>query len=928
MREDLQDFRIDDIGAMAPGPLAWAGHEVKPMKISNLGLVAVFLIPPLSSRAQGPRPASTWTIPGVANVPGQNGTRFVSDVAVTNAGGAPATVTVTFLPSGTYPAVPTLLAPGQTVVWRNVLQQLWGASASGALQVSSIGSPLLIRARTYNDAASGTYGVALPVYASDRFLAEGETGQSLWVSQSADAPKGYRTNIAVLFPDPDGGLATVTVYDGNDDQIGQTTFALDGAGVQQISVSKFSAAADVARATLQAMRGRAAGYAAVVDNVTGDSSLFTFDDLPAGPQDVVINGVARANGKNGTFFRTDGRFFNPGDTDVTVTAAFHENGQSNPTPPSGTVVVPAGKIVDVTDVLGTVLSRPVGSSGAVRFRASAPVGILCRTSNVDPTGANPGTFGAQQKPVPLLAFLSSADAGAVITGVRQNAAYRTNVALAAGADGVTAQYTLKTAQGAIAGTATQSLGAFGWVQTAVDKLFPGTAIPDDAQVMVKVTQGSGDVFDSSVDNSSGDSVVTPAPPLPMTIPSSTAIGPEGGSVRSDDGRLTLKLPAGALASPTQISIATTGNGAPHGRGAGYSISPGSLPFSRPAELVLSYGATDIGGSGPDSLGLAYLSGSVWYVLRGGVADTSGRTLIVPVPGLSSVSAGIRRGTEAAGPLTLGPFVGLEISPHSRAFLPGEKGGFVVTRVGVSSVGPGDPAALSPPASLDSLGYGWYPTRDGTIQRNEEARNEATYTAPSCVPSVNPVSIKVQVRDGNDDRELEAAAKIFPVHWVLKIDQKTDVNLFVGLGSFTYSFGTQGGETAFSLAPGGTVVDVHEQVAPHATFTQLTLTPNPGCTVSLDPSFALLAVDQVQGNFGYDPAGVDLFLFVSGSYTATATPGINATGPPPCPGLARGTEAGQSLTFGPVRLGPNGGKCWNDCGEFKFSILPVENSCGN
>ena len=56
-----------------------------------------------------------------------------------------------------------------------------------------------------------------------------------------------------------------------------------------------------------------------------------------------MNGVARANGRNGAFFRTDGRFYNPTDTDATVTVAFHASGNANPSPQSAQFVVPAGK---------------------------------------------------------------------------------------------------------------------------------------------------------------------------------------------------------------------------------------------------------------------------------------------------------------------------------------------------------------------------------------------------------------------------------------------------------------------------------------------------------------------------------------------------------------------------------------------------------
>ena len=111
---------------------------------------------------------------------------------------------------------------------------------------------------------------------------------------------------------------------------------------------------------------------------------------------------------------------------------FHAAGATNPTPQSATVNIPAGKVVEVVDVLGSILNAPVGSGGAVRFTADFPVAILCRTSNVDPQGVQLGTFGAQQRPVLLASYLSSADAGAVVTAIRQDVSFRTNVGFAAG----------------------------------------------------------------------------------------------------------------------------------------------------------------------------------------------------------------------------------------------------------------------------------------------------------------------------------------------------------------------------------------------------------------------------------------------------------------------------------------------------------------
>ncbi|MEO8584603.1 MAG: hypothetical protein ABI584_00430 [Acidobacteriota bacterium] len=604
--------------------------------VSVLGALALG-----NNLAAQPRP-SVSLIPGTVNAGGLNGTRFVSDLALTNPSPLPVTATLTLIPAnGTSFAFATL-NPGETIVYRNVLDSLWGAQGAGATQVIGTG-PLLVRARTYNTAASGTYGVALPVYAYERLLAPGDTADSLWISQSADGASGYRTNIAVVFPDDGGGSASVSVYDADGNLAGTQLFNLSEPGFQQFSVASFAGAVPAGRAQIQVMGGSAAGYAVVVDNVTGDSSLFAFEDLPVSAQDVLVNGVARANGRNNTFFRTDARLYNQGSADATVSVAFHANQNANPTPLTRTFTVPAGKIRDVVDVLDSLLGLPVGSAGALRFTSADPVAILCRTSNVDPAGLKPGTFGAQQKPTPLLSFLMSADAGAVVTGIRQNATFRTNVGFAAGADGAGYTLTLKSASGAPVATAAGSLGPFGWTQPNVADLFPGTTVPEDATLLVQVGSGSVDVFDSSIDNASGDPVVTPIMALPADVPSAATIGPAGGSVRSSDGRLTLKVPAGALATPADVSFEAAASDAPNGIGPGYLLTVPSEVEGR-AVLVLSYGASDIKGSGPEALSLAFKGGDRWYIAGGGSLDPAARTLALPVrsitpPGSPAAKAG-------------------------------------------------------------------------------------------------------------------------------------------------------------------------------------------------------------------------------------------------------------------------------------------------
>jgi hypothetical protein len=726
----------------------------------------------LGSVAAAQTPSSVWTIPGTVNAGGLNNTRFVSDLAVTNPGTVPAQATISFVPAnGTTPKVVTLNG-GQTVVYRNVLDSLWGAQGAGATQVAS-DAPLLIRARTYNTAASGTYGVALPVFADDRLLARGKAANSLWISQSADGSSGYRTNVAVVFPDAGGGAATVTVYDTAGNEIGSQDFSLDAAGFQQFGVGGFAGAVSVARAEVQVTRGRAAGYSVVVDNITGDSSLFTFEELPTGYQDVVANGVARANGRNNTFFRTDGRFFNPTDEDAVVQVSFHASGSSNPAPASGTFTVGAGRILDVVDVLGSLLGLPVGSAGALRFETDAPVAILCRTSNVDPFGVKPGTYGAQQKPTPLLSFLMSADAGAVITGIRQNATFRTNVGFAAGPDGADYALTLKSAAGATVAATTASLGAFGWTQPNVQDLFPSVTIPDDATLQVRVTSGSVDVFDSSIDNASGDPVVTPIMPLPVSIPSSATIGPQGGSVRSADGRLTLKVPAGALSAPVSVALAPQAVGDAEAFGSAYVLTPSPLPLAKPALLV--FRASDPAPAlGLASITLAVRTASGTFAAMGGRVDPAAGTLSVPIasttPSAASIGAGAPRSTLVIGTIVV-PVTNLGLDRQSAAVLTDGTATFRVVLTWPPSAGGhvnGYKLALSP-ADQAQVAWAWSAPKIGKISSSTDG--SALYTAPHRI-KFNDVfaDLKLTVQSAHNFKMIFfVSVEIVRRDWIIETD---------------------------------------------------------------------------------------------------------------------------------------------------------------
>lgn len=81
-------------------------------------------------------------------------------------------------------------------------------------------------------------------------------------------------------------------------------------------------------------------------------------------------------------------------------------------------------------------------------------------------------------------------------------------------------------------------------------------------------------------------VTAPGDAIPYGGATAT-IGASGGTLVADFGRVTLVVPAGALAADTSITIAPITNTAPAGLGHAYRLSPDGLTFGVPASLTLA-----------------------------------------------------------------------------------------------------------------------------------------------------------------------------------------------------------------------------------------------------------------------------------------------------------------------------------------------------
>ena len=106
------------------------------------------------------------------------------------------------------------------------------------------------------------------------------------------------------------------------------------------------------------------------------------------------------------------------------------------------------------------------------------------------------------------------------------------------------------------------------------------------------------------------------------------IGASGGSITSDDGRVQLTIPPGALSANTNISIQAVTNTCPGGIGVSYDLLPNGTKFSTPASLTFNYADSDVDGTDPLLIYTAFQDSiGQWEVVDSDKeVDTVGKTI--------------------------------------------------------------------------------------------------------------------------------------------------------------------------------------------------------------------------------------------------------------------------------------------------------------
>lgn len=260
----------------------------------------------------------------------------------------------------------------------------------------------------------------------------------------------------------------------------------------------------------------------------------------------------------------------------------------------------------------------------------------------------------------------------------------------------------------------------------------------------------------------GESSPTPSAPDQVAVtdvgtPLGDAVGQEitesGGTLTSADGRLTVIVPAGALAGPTTLTIQSITNEAPGGVGAAFRLGPEGTTFETPVTLRFAYTAADLGGADEAGLEVSYQDvQQQWNALKRDVRDAAASTIAVETGHFSDWSlvedfqlrppqAALKTGQslELKVYFCSDQVEGSDDLSQLRLFCRSDSQLFAVDQWAVNGVANGN-------ASFGTIGGA--------------TATSAKYTAPPSEPQQNPVAVSASTTDKKTKKKTVLSANVF------------------------------------------------------------------------------------------------------------------------------------------------------------------------
>ena len=219
--------------------------------------------------------AYSYVVRTAGHTPGHDGTFWLTDLELRNRGPFTATVNLYFLEKrkNNSDAVSRTfsLAVNHSRRLVDVLGTQFGVTrSSGAILIGS-DQPLLATSRTYNSAATGTYGQYVEGTPTSRGVVQGEVVRLVQLTQNAT----YRTNLGFASASASATQGVVELYQANGSKLGEHPFALQPWGADQVDYVFTKVTAQAVNDGYALVRPTTPGarifvYASVGDGRTGD----------------------------------------------------------------------------------------------------------------------------------------------------------------------------------------------------------------------------------------------------------------------------------------------------------------------------------------------------------------------------------------------------------------------------------------------------------------------------------------------------------------------------------------------------------------------------------------------------------------------------------------------------------------------------------
>jgi len=315
--------------------------------------------------------------PGVASLPGNNGTNWRSEAILFNPGTRYITVDLSVVPREGTTATAEVqygLDPEETFHIEDVYDTLGAAEGAGILRVSGE-APAWVR--TFNMGGDGSFGQGIPAVVT----ATGLSGQAVFfpLYSADDITREPRSNL--ILENLEERPVTIVVRAGSHEE----SRILNGRTMVQINRVGSRLDLDPGPAVVSVTGdGRWAGYVAMVDPRSGDPTTFGGRHSPD-DRTRLFTGVAKVAGANDTMWYSELFLYNPAPVPVQVSLELIPRGSTDTIVRRGVQLSP-GETVFWPDLYEALMAP----DGAGTLMVEGVVMSWVRTYNLLPDGA---TFG-------------------------------------------------------------------------------------------------------------------------------------------------------------------------------------------------------------------------------------------------------------------------------------------------------------------------------------------------------------------------------------------------------------------------------------------------------------------------------------------------------------------------------------------------------